>query len=653
MHLHLRQRRLGTTGRSPGDLPPNSESWQAFAVLLKVLLKRIEDCRPARRRALVRTQVQTINRSEDPPIKAHPNSICQVSLPKEGHLPSFLCSRNHWNISIHARVWVRYVLLAGVLCYGAHGFASDLLLTHGHIYTANPSGKWAQALAISGDKIDAIGTDAEILRLRQPTSKVIDLGGKTVLPGFNDDHVHLWFGSLALHGFNLSTPELNIKPDDTQAFTKAVKAYVTAHPHEAVYFGRAPFAELGEKMTATHELLDKIMPDRPMVIHATSEHALFVNGKALALAGIGDQPVADAEIERYIDRDANGHPTGVLREGAMERMERALPDPPLSERLALLHAGEQFLNSYGVTSIVAATGGPKDLANYDELRKHGLLTLRIRQAFGSVAVNHHLTADFLADLEKARSQYHDDWIQANEVKFFMDGDETAPLYRQDDYIKLVTELDRRNMHVMSHATTALGGTRALDGLEAVTKVNGPKDRRFRIEHAYFIAPGDIARYGRLGMIASMQPAFCCYSFAIPGEPEKQSQWNSVEKGGAVVAFSSDWPCSWPPSPLMGVQTATVRELLPGFDALRNPGVPPKYDDPGERLTVEQAVLAYTRNAAFANFMDDKLGTLEAGKLADLIVISDDIFAMPHEKIGQTKVTATMVGGKVVYGRLPQ
>jgi predicted amidohydrolase YtcJ len=533
--------------------------------------------------------------------------------------------------------------------------ASELLLLHGHIYTAAASGpKWAQAIAVTGDHIDAVGTDAEVLRLKTPKSKVIDLHGSTVMPGITDNHVHLWFGSLALHGFNLSTPESNITADnDPQLFAGKIKTYADSHPKERVLIGRASFSNGVTTPAPNRELLDKLVPDRPLVIHATSEHTLWVNSKALALAGITSKPLADPEVNKYVLRDAKGEPTGVLREAAMEVMEQALPDPPLDEKLEIFCDGEKYLNSLGITSVVLATGGLKDLAAYDALRKQGMLTLRMRQAFGAVAVNHHWTPHFLADLEKARTTYHDDWISANMVKFFMDGAPSAPLYTTQEYAHIVAELDKRGFQVMSHALSPAAAKVVLDGDEQVEKLNGPRDRRFRMEHAGRVNEEDLPRFAKLGVIPSMQPAFCCYPGGMPSPyaKGKANQWQSLEKSGAVLEFSSDWPCSWPPSPILGIQQATLRRIRRTVTPTGPTGPIVSDDEPDEKISVEQAVIAYTRNAAYANFTDKKLGTLEKGKLADLAVLSKDIFSLPLDDIGTATVTATMVGGKVVYGKL--
>ncbi len=184
-----------------------------------------------------------------------------------------------------------------------------------------------------------------------------------------------------------------------------------------------------------------------------------------------------------------------------------------------------------------------------------MLTLRTRQAFGAVAVNHHWTPQFLADLEKARTTYHDDWISANMVKFFMDGAPSAPLYTTQEYAHIVGELDKRGFQVMSHALSPAAAKVVLDGDEQVEKLNGPRDRRFRMEDAGRVNAEDLPRFAKLGVIPSMQPAFCCYPGGMPSPyaKGKANQWQSLEKSGAVLEFSSDWPCSWPPSPILGIQ----------------------------------------------------------------------------------------------------
>jgi predicted amidohydrolase YtcJ len=547
-------------------------------------------------------------------------------------------------------------------------FASDTILIHGHIYTGNPKAPWAQALAITGTRIDAVGSDSEIVSRKSAKTEVIDLQGRTVVPGFSDSHTHMWFGALELHGLNLSTPEASVTPeDDPEGVVSRVKAFAASHPDDKVLFVRADYSTTPPS-TPTHALLDRAVADRPVVVHHTSEHALWVNARALALAGLNDQPVADPAEEKNIIRDASGRPSGVLLEAAMAVMERALASQfSQEEKLALLRDGFRFLNTYGVTSITNATGDLAEIQLYAALRDRGQLTVRTKTSFGAVAVNHHLTPEFLADLDRARTLYHDDWVSANLVKFFVDGGTglVPPLtYQPTEYRKLVLELDKRGYQIMTHTYRPDSSRLVVDTYEEVEKINGARDRRLRVEHGDFVPVEDIPRMAKHGLIASMQPAFCCDENGSNYDPRDRTttdRWQSMEKNNVTLAFGSDWPCTWPPNPLVAIQEAVTRQIwhpgngakdLPGgvFDGAGQAGAVATKDayTPEERLTVEQAVNAYTQGSAYARFSEAQIGTLEAGKEADLAVLSQDIFLMKAEEISKAKVTMTMVGGKVVF-----
>ena len=528
-------------------------------------------------------------------------------------------------------------------------FASDTIVIHGHIYTANPRAPWAEALAITGGRIDAAGTDAEISRHRQAQTKVIDLQGRTVIPGVIDIHEHVLYGGMAIHGFNLSTPEFNIAPGDEDAFVDTIKVYAAGHPDEKILFGRAGFPTTPNS-AAKLELLDRAVPDRPLVIHATSEHALWVNSKTLALAGITDKPVSDPALERFIVRESNGHPNGVFRESSMQLINNALPPMPLEQRMALLRDAEHYLNRFGITSVVELTGDLPELEAFAALRDRGELTIRTRTGFGKVAVNHRPTPEFFADLDKARKLYHDDWVSANLVKFFADGVGNPPpmFYDPSDYRKLLIELDKRGYQIVTHAIGSGAIHEVLNAYTDLEKANGPKDRRLRMEHLFTIETNDMPRFAKLSTIVGMQPAFCCGGFA----GDRSNQFGSVEKSEALLTFSSDWPCSWPPDPLAGIQQALMREVRRPVTMHGPAPMPPQYNAPEERITVEQAVAAYTRAGAYAEFAENRLGTLEAGKEADLAVLSRDIFSAHPEEIGKTHVVLTMVGGKVVFSDQP-
>jgi len=563
---------------------------------------------------------------------------------------------------------VSFFVTVAILFLASTLFAIDTVLIHGHIYTGNPKAPWAQALAIAGTRIDAVGTDDEILSRKSAKTDVIDLRGRTVVPGFSDDHTHMWFGALELHGLNLSTPESSIAPeDDPEGVVSRIKAFAASHPNDRVLFVRADFSTTPPS-TPTHELLDRAVADRPVVVHNTAEHALWLNGRAMVLAGLTDQPVANPEEEKYIIRDASGHPSGILMEAAQAIMERALASQfSLEEKLALLRGASQHLNSYGITSVTNASGDLAEIQLYAALRDRGQLTVRTRTAFGAVGVKHHLTPEFLADLDKARTLYHDDWVSANLVKFFADGGTglIPPLiYEPAEYKNLVLELDKRGYQIMTHTYRPDTARLVVDTYEEVEKINGPRNRRLRVEHADFVSAQDVPRMAKLSLIASMQPTFCCDENGSNYDPRDRTttdRWQSMEKSGVTLAFGSDWPCTWPPNPLVAIQEAVTRQIwrpakggndFPGgtFDGAGQGGTVATKDAyvPDERLTVEQAVNAYTRGSAYARFSDDRIGTIEAGKEADLVVLSQDIFSIKPGEIGKTKVEITIAGGKVVF-----
>ncbi len=560
-------------------------------------------------------------------------------------------------------------LLAGCLFAGLAG-ASDLILVHGHIYTGVAGAPWAQALGVTGARIDAVGSDARVLGGRGPATRVIDLHGRTVIPGIVDAHIHVWLGALGLHGVNLSTPAASITPSQPKILIARIREYAAAHPDEPIIFGRADFSPT-PPFAPRAALLDGAVPDRPIVIHNISEHAMWLNSRALAAAGITDQPLPDPVEERNVVRDASGHPTGVLIEAGMQPVERYVRATlPEEQQLAMLQTAIHELNRYGITSVVNATGDLHEIRLYATLRDRGLLTVRTRTAFGAVATPHQLTPAFLADLEEARTTYHDEWVAANLVKFFADGFTglLAPLvYRPEDFRALVVELDRRGYQLMTHATRFDTAQMVLDAYEQVERTNGPRDRRLRIEHSSSVRTADFPRYASLSVSNVTSPGFCCGESgtnADPKEPTPSDQWRTFLDHQVTLGFSSDWPCAWPANAFVSIQAAVTREIWRSADtadiidlpldgaALAGARPTGRFYTPAQRLSVREAVDAYTQGSAYASFMDTRVGTLEAGKLADLAVLSQDIFAVNPRSIARTQVTLTMVGGRIVHEAVP-
>jgi predicted amidohydrolase YtcJ len=548
----------------------------------------------------------------------------------------------------------------------AHAAPAPMVLAHGRIYTGDAERPWAQALAVQDGKIEAVGSDRDVLARHRAHARVVDLEGRTVLAGIIDSHVHMLFGALELHGFSLSNPDRSITPAHPDDLVAAIKVFAAAHPHEPLLIGRADF-DTAPPAAPNHALLDRAVADRPLIIHDMTEHALWVNDAALRFAGITDDPVADAVEERGVIRDASGHPSGVLLEAAQELIERAvLKRIPRDELLEQLRVAGHYLNSLGITSVVNATGDLHEIELYATLRERGELTVRMRNAFGSVAVPHVLTPRFLADLETARSRYHDDWVAANLIKFFADGSSgyIPPLvYRPADYRTLVQELDRRGFQLMTHAERGDSVHMVLDAYQHAIEVNGARDRRLRIEHNFIVDDEDLPRYAQLQVIASAQPLFCCSEMGTgydPKDPTIADRWHSFLASGAILSFGSDWPCSWPPDPFQNIQQAVTRMIWHSDDTADVAGLPVDGAHQGgsvptgkiyaaaERIGVREAVDAYTRSAAYAMFAEDRVGMLKVGMDADLVVLSQDIFAVPGGQIGRTHALMTLVEGEVVY-----
>ena len=572
-------------------------------------------------------------------------------------------------MSARSRVFGVAALLAA-LTLPVLALGSDLLLIHGHIYTGVKASPWAEALIVSGSRIDLVGSDTEVLERKGPATQVIDLHGRTVIPGIVDAHIHVWLGAVALHGVNLSTPEGSITPSKPRELIARIRVYARHHPDEKIVFGRADFSPT-PPFAPSAALLDEAVADRPVVIHNISEHAMWLNSKALAAAGITDQPLEDPTEERNVIRDASSHPTGVIIEAGMEAIERYVRATlSFEEQLSMIQQATRELNRYGITSVVNATGDLQEIRLYAALRDRGLLTLRTRTAFGAVATPHRLTPQFLADLEEARATYHDEWVSANLLKFFADGFSglLQPLvYRPEQFRALIVELDKRGYQLMTHATRFDTVHMVLDAYEEAERVNGPRDRRLRIEHSSSVRDADFPRYGALSVINVTSPAFCCGDSGTnvdPKEATPSDQWQTFLKNGVVMGFSSDWPCSWPANAFIGIQQAVTREIwrsddtadiidLP-LDGAAMAGARPtgKVYVPPQRITVRQAVDAYTQGSAYASFADTAVGTLEAGKFADLAVLSQDIFTVPPKRIARTAVLMTMVGGRIVHGAVP-
>ena len=535
---------------------------------------------------------------------------------------------------------------------------ADSILLNARIYTVNPRQPWAEALAIRGDKIVAVGSAKQIAAYRGPSTHVLDAKNRLVLPGFTDCHIHFMDGSLSLGRVNVEGAK------NVEEIQKKVKEFAEAHPSAPWILGRGwSYPAFGAAALPDKKYLDAVVPDRPVYLEGFDGHTYWANSKALEAAGISrDTP--DPPNGKIVRDPKTGEATGALKEAAFSLVDKVVPNPSREERLDALRQGIREANKAGLVRVHSAGQDFEWLDLYDELRKKGELTLRFYVAY--FLDPPELTASELQTIEEARKTYHDDWISGGIVKTMLDGvieSHTAAMlepYSDDPsqsgklfwdpakYKQAVVELDRRGLQIFTHAIGDRAVRLALDAYEEAHKANHTTDSRDRIEHIETITAADIPRFGKLGVIASMQPLH-----AYPDEdtlgvwarnagPERATRawaWRSIAANGGRLAFGSDWPVVTL-NPWQGVQNALTRQTPEG--------TPPGGFVPSERLSLEKTIKAYTLDAAYAGKREKTEGSLEPGKLADLIVLSQDLFKVDPHKTADTKVLLTVVGGKTVY-----
>jgi len=535
---------------------------------------------------------------------------------------------------------------------------ADTILLRARIYTGNPNQPWAQAVAIRDGKIMQVGDDDAINKLRGAVTEVIEGQGHLVLPGFVDCHIHFLDGSLSLGRVNLEGAK------DTAEIQQRLRDYAAKHSGTGWILGRGwNYAMFGAETLPHKKYLDEIFPDRPVFLEGYDGHTYWANSKALALAGIAagtpDPP------NGAIVRDPKTHEaTGALKESAQQLVAHIVPKPSRTENVAALRAGMRWANEHGLTRVHSAGGDFEYLDLYDELRRQGQQTLRFYMAY--FLNPPELRPKDLEAIESARKRFRDEWIDTNVVKMMVDGvieSHTAAMLEpySDDasakgklfwdpakYDAAVAELDHRGLQLFTHAIGDYAVRTALDGYERAAQTNHTQDRRPRIEHIETVTTADIPRFGKIGVIASMQPlhsypdADTLDVWARNAGPDRASRawaWKSIANAGGHLAFGSDWPVVTL-NPWEGVQTAVTRQTMEGK--------PDSGFVPEQRLSVEEAVRGYTSGAAYAGRREKSEGSIEPGKLADLIILSQNIFEIDAHRISETKVLTTMVGGRVVY-----
>jgi predicted amidohydrolase YtcJ len=551
------------------------------------------------------------------------------------------------------------LLALGAASLPGHGQAS-LILLNGKVWTENPAEPIVHAVALNGSRIAAVGDDAEIRKLAGPQTQIIDLHGRLLLPGFNDAHVHLFGGGASLMSVQL------LDANSPAEFRRRIADFAKTLPKGAwIRDGVWDHQRWNPPALPNHQLIDDVTGDHPAMLWRTDGHMVVVNALALKLAGI-DRTTKDPPGGE-IERDKDGNPTGILKDAATALVERVMPPLSPEEQDRAMDAAMREAAAHGVTSVqnMAETpedeGEPVQFRELEKLDRTGKLTFRVYQSMNirdwKTQADLGVTAPFgNANLRIGNLKSFADGALGSETAWmdepFTDhpgysGISSSDLLDVERYYAELRQADKAGLQITIHAIGDRANRTILDLFARLEKDNGPADRRLRIEHAQHLHPADYPRFAGLHVIASMQPYHAIddgrWAVSMLGPERIQSSyaWKSLLDSGATLAFGSDWPVA-PLDPVVGIYAAVTRRTIDGKN--------PNGWIPAERITVAQAVHAYTVGSAFAEHQEAVKGSIEPGKLGDLVVLSDDIFTIAPEAIEKTRVDLTIFDGRVIYER---
>jgi predicted amidohydrolase YtcJ len=527
--------------------------------------------------------------------------------------------------------------------------APMILYKNARIYTNDPGVPSASAMLVRGEVILAIGDEEEVSALSEKGTRIVDLEGHFVMPGFNDAHVHL--GSA---GYDALAVRLHGAPTVEELQKRLAAAVAESKEGEWVTGSGWDHTLWPEKRFPTKADLDNVSPKNPVFLVHISGHVAVANSLALKLCGVTARTPSPSGAE--IEHDASGEPDGMLKEGAMGLVESKIPPPSPEHRRKGIELALADVAANGVTSL--QDNSPwEDFLVYRELKKEGKLTARITEWLPFAESLEKLQA------KRAEGGTTDVWLRTGALKFVSDGalgSRTAAMlapYSDDPKTSgllamepeqlsaMAIERDKVGFQLNFHAIGDRANRVSLDVFEAVAKANGPRDRRDRIEHAQVVALSDIPRFASLSVIASMQPSHettdmrWAESRIGPERSKGAYAWNSIRKFGARLAFGTDYDVEVI-SPFRGLYACVTREL-PG-------GGPAGGWQPQEKISLADCIRAYTSGSAYAEFSEGKKGELKVGELADFIVLSDDLTKIQPSQYTKTKVLLTVVGGRSVY-----
>ncbi len=539
---------------------------------------------------------------------------------------------------------------------GAQGFEADLVIVNANVHTMDAARPRAEAVAVHGNRVVAVGTSEEVRRLAGARTRVIDAGGALVLPGFNDAHVHFLSG-----GFQLSSVDLRDAATPRE-FAERIRRFAEKLPKGRWVTGgdwdHERWPEVGGSAPLpTKELIDPFTPDRPVFVNRLDGHMALANSYALRLAGV-TRETKDPPGGLIVRDPATGEPTGVLKDAAQGFVWKVFPEPGFEEKMEAARAATAHAAAHGVTSVQDMSAG-NDVGVYQTLLERGELKTRIYavsplpdwERLGRVGVRRAFGSDVLrigglkgfadGSLGSTTALFFEPYLDAPDTRG-LPGDEMFP---EGAMLGRVERADAAGLQVMIHAIGDKANDAILSVYEQVERKNGARDRRFRIEHAQHLRAQDIPRFGRDKVVASMQPYHCIddgrWAEKRIGRERAHGTYafRTLLDTGAVLAFGSDWSVA-PLDPVLGIYAAATRRTLDG----KNPGG----WVPEQKITVEEAVRAYTVGSAYAEFAENVKGTITPGKLADLVLLTEDIFRIDPAAVEGVRVRMTVMDGRVVY-----
>jgi predicted amidohydrolase YtcJ len=544
------------------------------------------------------------------------------------------------------------------MCLPLAASEPDLILKDGRIWTGDPAQPWADAVAIRRNRIVAVGDNLHVAATAGPNTHVIDLHGRLTIPGFDDSHTHLIHGALRSLHVDLTGA------CSVAEMQKRIRDFAAAHPKDPwVVGGGWAYSCFPNRAMPARGDLDSVVKDRPAYLTADDNHTAWVNTKALQLAGITKLTKYAVPTGRVVT-DASGEPSGALTGSAMALVRRLVPEIPRDRKLAALEEAVHMLSSLGVTSIENTGGDEETVALLEELDRQHKLNLRVAVY---LTVNPGSTPDAIDKILELRQASRDPMVRIAGVDMSLDGQMEAhtaallepyaneagvsgkAMWSQEAFDEMATLCDSGGLQISIHGVGDRAVRMALDGFEAVRRADEAHDSRFRIEQAELVAPADIARFARLGVIAAMIPAHADpgvvdgWSKAVGPERVKLAfPWHTLEQAGARVVFGSDWPSTISADPLRGIYIAVTRQSTDGSPRDGWVG--------SQRVGVEDALRAWTVNGAYASFDNRARGKLRFGMDADLVVLSQDLFEIAPSDIWKTHVDMTVFDGQVVYTR---